>query len=158
MLMKIKITAGATSRPVLRAVPFVIILLFGTIAGSAQDSSHGAVLLLSKAKFAPDDDIKCLASVLENGNPDSGPSTILLKAAPGCVVPPHFHTAEEQLIVVGGEVSTGMDGMADTLLAAGGFAMMPGKKPHWFTCTSRTECLMFVIFDRKYDITWVKHK
>jgi len=156
--MKIKIISSARSRQVLRAVPFLILLLLGTMAGSAQNSSHGSVLPLSKAQFAPDDDIKCLASVLENGNPDSGPSTILLKAAPGCVVPPHFHTAEEQLIVVRGGVSTGMDGMADTLLAAGGFAMMPGKKPHWFTCTSKTACLMFVTFDRKYDITWVKNK
>jgi quercetin dioxygenase-like cupin family protein len=78
---------------------------------------------------------------------------ILLEAAPGCVVPPHFHTAEEQLIAVRGEVSTGMEEMSATLLGPGGFAMMPGKKTHWFTCVSKTECLMFVTFDQKYDIT-----
>jgi len=31
-------------------------------------------------------------------------------------VPAHYHTAEEQLLIVRGEVSTGMEGMADTLL------------------------------------------
>ncbi len=106
----------------------------------------------------PDDDVKCLSSVVENGDPATGASTILLKATPGCVVPPHFHTAEEQLLVVRGQVSTGMEGMSTTVLVAGGFAMMPGKKPHWFTCASKTECLLFVTFDQKYDITWVKRK
>jgi quercetin dioxygenase-like cupin family protein len=81
-----------------------------------------------------------------------------MKATPKCVVPPHYHTAEEQLIIVKGEVSTGMEGMADTVLGPGGFAMMPSKAPHWFTCTAKEECLMFVTFDQAYDIVWLKPK
>jgi hypothetical protein len=34
--------------------------------------------------------------------------------------------------------------------------MMPSKAPHWFTCTAKGECLMFVTFDRAYDIVWIK--
>jgi quercetin dioxygenase-like cupin family protein len=79
-----------------------------------------------------------------------------MKAKPNCVVPPHYHTAEEQLIIVKGNVSTGMEGMKDTVLGPGGFAMMPSKQPHWFTCTAKEECLMFVTFDRAYDIVWLK--
>jgi len=44
---------------------------------------------------------------------------------------------------VKGYVSTGMEGMKDTVLGPGGFAMMPSKAPHWFTCTAKEECLMF---------------
>jgi quercetin dioxygenase-like cupin family protein len=129
----------------------------GTWISSAQESKAGIVKPLSEVKFDPDDDVKCLHGVVENGNPDTGPSTFLLKAAAGCVVKPHYHTAEEQLIVVKGDVSTGMQGTKDTVLGAGGFAMMPGKMPHWFTCTkeSKDGCLMFVTFDQKYDIVWV---
>ena len=42
------------------------------------------------------------------------------------------------------------------VLGPGGFAMMPSKQPHWFTCTAKQECLMFVTFDRTYDIVWLK--
>jgi quercetin dioxygenase-like cupin family protein len=125
---------------------------------AAQQAKQGVVKPLAEVKFDPDDDVKCLHGVVENGNPDTGPSTFLLKATPGCVVAPHYHSAEEQLIVVNGDVSTGMQGMRDTVLSAGGFAMMPGKMTHWFTCTngSKDGCLMFVRFDQKYDIVWVK--
>jgi hypothetical protein len=34
--------------------------------------------------------------------------------------------------------------------------MMPSKAPHWFTCAAKEECLMFVTFDRAYDIVWIK--
>jgi len=34
--------------------------------------------------------------------------------------------------------------------------MMPSKRPHWFTCMATEECLMFVTFDRAYDIVWLK--
>jgi quercetin dioxygenase-like cupin family protein len=119
-----------------------MVVLFAVMVGSAQAPSGAVVRPLAGTKFAGDGDLKCLSSVLENGDPAAGASTILLKAAPGCVVPPHFHTAEEQLIVVRGEVSTGMEGMSATVLGPGGFAMMPGKKTHWFTCASKTECLM----------------
>jgi hypothetical protein len=53
-------------------------------------------------------------------------------------------------------VLTGMDGMAEAALGPGGFAMMPSKAMHWFTCKSKDTCLMFVTFDRKYDIVWAK--
>jgi len=49
-----------------------------------------------------------------------------------------------------------MQGMQDTVLGPGGFAMMPSKRPHWFTCMATEECLMFVTFDRAYDIVWLK--
>ena len=136
----------------------VLLLLFLNKPLGAQSPKPGAVTPLSAAKFEADGDVKCLTSALENGNPDTGPSTFLLKAPPGCVVPKHLHSAEEQLIVVRGIVSTGMEGMQAQNLGPGGFAMMPGKAIHWFTCTAKQECLMFVTFDRKYDITWIKEK
>jgi quercetin dioxygenase-like cupin family protein len=142
----------------LRAMPFGVALLVAVMAGSAQSPKQGVVRPLSDVKYAQDDDVKCLVGVLENGDPDSGPSAFLLKAAANCVVAPHYHTAEEQLIVVRGEVSTGMHGMAETVLGAGGFAMMPSKQTHWFTCTSKDGCLMFATFDRTYDIVWVKQE
>jgi quercetin dioxygenase-like cupin family protein len=132
-------------------------LLFA-LALSAQAPKTGIVRQLADVKFPPGDGPDCLQFVLENGDLKTGPTTAIMKATPKCVVPPHYHTAEEQLIIVKGNVSTGMEGMADTVLGPGGFAMMPSKAPHWFTCTAKEECLMFVTFDRAYDIVWLKPK
>ena len=134
------------------------IVLALTLSVSAQAPKSGIARPLSQVKFPPGEGPDCLQFFLENGDLNSGPSTAIMKATPNCVVPPHYHTAEEQLIIVRGEVSTGMEGMADTVLGPGGFAMMPSKAPHWFTCTKKEECLMFVTFDRAYDIVWLKEK
>jgi quercetin dioxygenase-like cupin family protein len=133
-------------------------LLVGSLAfAGAADVPHGATPL-EAARFVQDDDVKCLTGALENGNPETGPSTFLLKAPAGCKVAAHYHTAEEQLIVIKGSVSTGMTGMHDVTLTAGGVAVMPGKAVHWFSCVGSSPCLMAVTFDRKYDIVWVKDR
>ena len=134
------------------------IFLFFAVAASlsSQEQHHGMVRPLSDVKFEPDDDVKCLDSTLENGDPAKGASTFILRAGADCIVPLHYHTAEEQLIVVRGDVETGMEGVTPRVLQAGGFAMMPSKEKHWFSCKSKDGCLMFVTFDRAYDIFWVK--
>ena len=140
----------------LRIVPFAIVLLLAAASLSSQEQHHGIVRPLPDVKFEPDEDVKCLDSTLENGDPAKGASTFILRAAPDCKVPLHYHTAEEQLIVVRGDVETGMEGVTPRVLQAGGFAMMPSREKHWFTCKSKEGCLMFVTFDRTYDIFWVK--
>jgi quercetin dioxygenase-like cupin family protein len=136
----------------------------GTLAtagiSTAADAATGAaathpITPLKNARFAQDDDVKCLMSALENGNPDTGPSTFLLKAPAGCRVAPHYHSSEEQLIVIHGNVLTEMKGMSSVTLTAGGVAVMPAKAIHWFSCSGKYPCLMVVTFNQKYDIVWV---
>ena len=133
------------------------LLLALTLSAQAPNSGPkpGIVRQLSEVKFPPGDGPDCLQFFLETGDLKTGPSTAIMKAAPKCVIPPHYHSAQEQLLIVKGDVSTGMKGMQDTVLGPGGFAMMPSKQPHWFTCTAKEECLMFVTFDRAYDIVWL---
>jgi quercetin dioxygenase-like cupin family protein len=144
-----------TARMVLCSAPLLMVLA-AVVSSQGQTPQHGVVTPLGTAKLSSDGAPSCLKGALENGDPEKGASTYLLEAAPGCVVPAHFHTAEEQLMVVRGDLLTGMQGMADKTLGAGGFAMMPGKAMHWFTCQSKEACLMFVTFDRAYDIVWAK--
>jgi quercetin dioxygenase-like cupin family protein len=140
----------------LRCGAWAALIVLVAAASYGQGPKSGVVRQLSEVKFPADDKPDCLQFSLENGDLKTGPSTAIMKATPGCVVAPHYHTAEEQLIIVRGSVSTGMEGMSDTVLEPGGFAMMPSKRVHWFTCTQKEECLMFVTFDRAYDIVWVK--
>jgi quercetin dioxygenase-like cupin family protein len=48
-----------------------------------------------------------------------------------------------------------MKGMQSVTLTAGGFAVMPAKAVHWFSCAGQEPCLMVVTFNQKYDIVWV---
>ena len=51
------------------------------------DQTKSAATPLESIRFEEDSDVKCLLSAVETGDPDTGPSTIILKAPPGCVVP-----------------------------------------------------------------------
>src|SRR5438105_1808828 len=131
-------------------IKVLFLAALGGLCGSvalAQSAMTGAVRPFVSVPFAPDPDVACLGSALETGNPLTGPSTLILKASAGCVVPWHSHTAQEQLIVVAGEVSAEMTDHPPTLLGPGGFAMMGGGMAHQFTCQGREACVMFVTFD-----------
>lgn len=140
------------------AILAIVTLIASVGAAGAQAPKSGITRALSDVKFPAGEGPDCLQFFLENGDMKTGPSTAIMKATPGCVIAPHYHTAEEQLIIVKGDVSTGMEGMKEAVLGPGGFAMMPSKAVHWFTCTRKAECLMFVTFDRAYDIVWVNKK
>jgi quercetin dioxygenase-like cupin family protein len=142
------------SRPIKKAFGLIGLFFAAQVLLLAQNTNKGIVKPVSEIKFEQDDAAKCLAGAVENGNPDKGPSTFILKAPANCAVAWHYHTAEEQLIVVQGDVDTEMEGMAPQVLGPGGFAMMPGKAKHRFSC--KTACLIFVTFDRPYDIFWTK--
>jgi quercetin dioxygenase-like cupin family protein len=132
--------------------------LAACISGTAfaEDSTKGAIRPLSSVKFSQDQDVNCLSSAVETGDPATGRSTLVLQASPGCVVPWHFHTAEEQLIVINGSVLAEMTDHRPTRLGPGGFAIMGSRMPHQFTCQGKSACLMIVAFDRAYDIYWGK--
>src|SRR6266446_4881359 len=150
--------SARTAKMLLGAATLAILLaaVGATLHGQGQTAPHGIVTPLASANLVFDGEPACLKVARENGDPDKGASTFLLEAPSGCVIPAHYHSAEEQLMVVRGDVLTGMDGMAKATLGPGGFAMMPSKAMHWFTCKSKDSCQMFVTFDRTYDIVWAK--
>ena len=122
----------------------------------AEDAMTGTVKPFESVPFAPERDVACLASAPETGDPLTGPSTWILKARPGCVVAWHSRTAEEQLIVVRGAVMAEMTDHPRTRLGPGGFAVMGTHMAHQFACQGTAACVMFVTFDRAYDIRWLK--
>jgi quercetin dioxygenase-like cupin family protein len=137
---------------------FLLLVAVALPGPMGQAEEHHGMMPLAKVKFLADDDVKCLSYAVESGDPDHGASTMILKAPPGCVVPWHYHTAREELMVARGSVLTEMEGMQSTTLEAGGFGTMRGGEKHQFTCTRKSECILFVTFDQAYDIHWVSAK
>src|SRR5438046_10720186 len=143
--------SGRTAKSLLGVVALMALLVAvaASSRGQEQISKRGIVTPLASANLVFDGEPACLKVARENGDPDKGASTFLLEAPSGCVVPAHCHTAEEQLMVVRGDVLTGMDGMAEATLGPGGCAMKPSKDMHWFTSNSKNTCMIVVKCDRK---------
>jgi quercetin dioxygenase-like cupin family protein len=136
-----------------RLIPIAAALC--VLAGD-QALAQGAMTPFMAAPFAQDADVACLQSAVETGNAAKGPFTLIVKATAGCVVPWHSHTAQEQLMVVVGEVMAEMSDHPPTQLGPGGFAVMGGRMAHQFTCKGRAACVMFITFGGPYDIKWGK--
>ena len=44
----------------------------------------------------------CVGLAVQDGNPAQGPSVLYIKVEKGCVVPWHWHSANERLIILSG--------------------------------------------------------
>jgi quercetin dioxygenase-like cupin family protein len=110
---------------------------------------------MAENKFAPMAGLpQCVSMAVESGDPSKGPSVIVFKGPAGCLIPWHWHTPTEQVMIVTGSAKLQMkDGGKTAVLGPGGYAMMPSKHVHQFTCASA--CSAFVISDAAFDIHYV---
>ena len=95
----------------------------------------------------------CSTGSVQSGDPSKGPSVILAKVATGCTFPWHWHTPAETLMIVSGVARVEMKDGKPVTLRAGGFALMPSKHVHRFSCV--TSCAFFVHSDAAFDIHYV---
>lgn len=128
-------------------------VLFCASVACADDM--GVLRKMSENKFAPMAGLpSCSTLSVESGDPSKGPSVILIKATAGCRIPWHWHTPTEHVMIVTGSAKLQMkDGDHTAVLGPGGYAMMPSKHVHQFTCSSA--CTAFVSSDGAFDIHYV---
>ena len=133
----------------------VIVSLLLSVAGAAwAQEAHPEGRNVADSKFMKFPTFPtCAPGAVQNGDPTKGPSVILAKASAGCVVPWHWHTPNEHLMMVKGTARLETRDGKPFTLRAGGYAMMPSHHVHRFTCT--TACLMYVYSDTAFDIHYV---
>jgi quercetin dioxygenase-like cupin family protein len=95
----------------------------------------------------------CMKGSVQNGDPSKGGSVILAKAATGCTIPWHWHTANEQLMVVAGNAKVSMKEGSPATVHAGDYLSLPGKNAHQFQCVAA--CTLFIVPDGTFDIHYV---
>jgi quercetin dioxygenase-like cupin family protein len=142
-----------------RVFTWVVLLAFGmtlaiSVPNSAQEQNAGVVKNPTPTEFikvpgVPD----CLTAAPQHGDPGKGPSTLLLKGSAGCAVPSHWHTANEQLMMVSGIGQVQMKGDKLVLLRPGGFAFAPSHHVHRFSCSG--PCMAYLQSDAPFDIHYV---
>ena len=120
----------------------------------ADDSSKMVYAAGATAKFTNMPGLPtCSTLSVLNGDPSKGGSVILVKTATGCVVPWHWHTPTEQLMILSGRGKAEMKDGAPVSLHAGDYLSMPSKGVHQFTCVSA--CTFFLSSDGVFDIHYV---
>ena len=95
----------------------------------------------------------CTVGSVQNGDPTKGPSIIFAKMEAGCVIPWHWHTASENLMMVSGVARIEMKDGKPMTLGAGGYARMPSRHVHQFRCEQA--CSLYVYSDAAFDIHYI---
>jgi len=124
-------------------------------AASAQ-SSAGAPMgrNLADMTFTPIPGLPtCATGAVQTGDPAKGSTIIVSRISAGCVFPWHWHTPNEHLMLASGVARLEMKDAAPLTLRAGGFALMPSKHVHQFTCEQT--CLLYVYADAAFDMHYV---
>jgi len=129
-----------------------ILLLMLAAGGMAQDKPMAQTAATAKFGGLPVLP-SCMTFAVEKGDPTKGPSILLIKAASGCVVPWHWHTANEQLLFVSGSGKAQMKDDKPMPVKPGDFVYLPGKHVHTFTCVA--SCMMFDVVEGAFDIHYV---
>ena len=95
----------------------------------------------------------CTVGSVQNGDPTKGPSIVFAKMEAGCVIPWHWHTASEHLMMVSVVARIEMKDGKSLTLEAGGFARMPSRHVHQFRCEQA--CSLYVYSDATFDIHYL---
>jgi quercetin dioxygenase-like cupin family protein len=120
----------------------------------ARADEMGVLRKLSEIKLAPMAGLPaCVTMAVESGDPSKSPSVIVFKGTAGCLIPWHWHTPAEHVMIVSGSAKVEMKGGNSATLGPGGYAMLPSKHVHQFTCASA--CSAFVTSDAAFDIHYV---
>ncbi|HEU4872987.1 MAG TPA: cupin domain-containing protein [Pyrinomonadaceae bacterium] len=95
----------------------------------------------------------CVVGSVQNGDPTKGPSIIFAQIDTGCVIPWHWHTPSEHLMMVSGIARIEMKDRTPLTLESGGYALMPSRHVHQFRC-NRT-CSLYIYSDAAFDIHYL---
>ena len=92
----------------------------------------------------------CRLGVL-HGAPDQPNADVFFKVAPQEVLPHHWHSSAERMVLVQGRLEVQYDGQDAVLLEPGMYAYGPPKLPHVGQCVSDDHCVLFIAFEGPID-------
>jgi quercetin dioxygenase-like cupin family protein len=92
----------------------------------------------------------CEIAVLR-GDPAKPNADIFYKIPPRYVIPHHWHTSAERMVLVAGELHVIYDGRDPVVLKPGMYAYGPAKAPHQGMCAGTGPCVLFIAFEAPVD-------
>jgi quercetin dioxygenase-like cupin family protein len=92
----------------------------------------------------------CQIAVL-HGDPAKDNADVFLKVPANSVIPRHWHTSAERMVLVAGELHVTYDGHKTAVLRPGTYAYGPAKLPHKAECKKGGSCVLFIAFELPVD-------
>lgn len=92
----------------------------------------------------------CAIAVL-HGDPATDNADVFFKVPANAVIPSHWHTSAERMVLVSGELHVTYDGQATTILRPGSYAYGPARLPHHASCAAGDPCILFIAFESPVD-------
>jgi quercetin dioxygenase-like cupin family protein len=100
-----------------------LLVLSFAVTAQGQNGPHSAGKNIADMQFVQIPGMPtCSTGSVQDGDPTKGPSIILGKLDAGCLFPWHWHTPNENLMIVTGEARAEMKDGKSVTLRAGGFA------------------------------------
>jgi len=126
-------------------------------ADNATSSDDGILLQqAAKAKFISVPGVPaCTTLAPLRGGMAKTASTLMVRMTAGCMVPFHWHTPSEEMIVLQGSPLAQMMGKRPVVLKVGSYSQLPTHHVHRFKCASKVDCLFFLVADGPFDIHFV---
>ncbi len=142
----------------MRRIAFVAlaVCLAGVVGWTQGNGGQAVFNRASAAKFAAAPGLpECTTFTVEHGDLTNGPSVLLAKTTPACVIPWHWHTPNETVYLVSGTLELQMRGEKPAFAHRGDFAWMPSHQAHQARCTGPAPCTFFIESDAAFDIHYV---
>src|ERR1019366_7399275 len=144
----------------MRLTRLLCFLLFVLLASAlttplvAQSTDQMPYAAMASSKFMPLPVLpSCMTISAQHGDPMKGAAVLLLRFKSGCIVPWHWHTANENLMMVSGKAKAEMKSGGAHTMAMGDYLYLPAKQAHQFACVS--SCVVFDVIDGAFDIHYV---
>lgn len=92
----------------------------------------------------------CQIAVL-HGDPAKPNADIFFRVPADSVIPRHWHTSPERMVLVSGRMQVTYDGQPPATLERGDYAYGPARLPHEARCEQGDPCVLFIAFEDPVD-------
>jgi quercetin dioxygenase-like cupin family protein len=137
---------------------FATIACASAMAAAGAASADNGILLqqAAKAKFTSMPGVPaCTTLAPLRGDMGKTASTLMVRMTAGCMVPFHWHTPSEEIVVLQGSPLAQMLNQRPYRLRVGSYSQLPTHHVHRFKCISKVDCLLFLVADGPFDIHFV---
>jgi quercetin dioxygenase-like cupin family protein len=124
----------------------MLFICLGT--ASAQTPSKAILTNLESANWTKEKGGS--ESVVLREDSATGGMELLVRFPSGHVIPPHWHESNERILVLEGQLTVHQDS-GDTRLDLGGFAFLPAREVQRLSCSSKTRCTFYLLWDGKFQ-------
>jgi quercetin dioxygenase-like cupin family protein len=132
--------------------PIQLFVLLGSIGAAVSQSTTEAIVTnLSTANWTHEKGaVAGSEGVMLHADPKTGGIDLLVRFPAGHVIAPHFHDSNERVVVVEGQLTLRRQS-GDATIDTGGFAFLPAGEVQRLSCSSKTRCSFYLMWDGKPD-------